>query len=123
MTSRDVIFDEQSPWNWEAQQLSHIVLDSAIEEDEEGQQLLQQNPRVSTPERPQNDVALNETSPKETECASVTADSQHRRSRKRPTWMQDYEVTGVKFDNFDSIAHYACYQIVIPLHSKKPSWT
>ncbi|KAL6322933.1 hypothetical protein AAG906_022771 [Vitis piasezkii] len=26
---------------------------------------------------------------------------------RKPTWMQDFEVTGVQFDNYDTIAHYA----------------
>ena len=106
VTSRDVIFDEESTWNWNGQQPTQVIFDNDAEE--ERQQLLQQQiPTVSILESPPNDASTaTETSSTPAE-SNVVAESRLRRVRKRPAWMQDFEVTRVQSDNYDTIAHYA----------------
>ncbi|KAL6323292.1 hypothetical protein AAG906_029299 [Vitis piasezkii] len=106
VTSRDVIFDEESTWNWNGQQPTQVIFDNDAEE--ERQQLLQQQiPTVSIPESPPNDAPTAAETSSTTAESNVVAESRLRRVRKRPAWMQDFEVTGVQFDNYDTIAHYA----------------
>ena len=78
MTSRDVIFDEESTWNWNGQQPTQVIFDNDVEE--ERQQLLQQQiPTVSIPESPPNDVpTAAETSSTAAE-SNVVAESRLRR--------------------------------------------
>ncbi|RVW79953.1 Retrovirus-related Pol polyprotein from transposon RE2 [Vitis vinifera] len=106
MTSRDVIFDEESTWNWNGQQPTQVIFDNDAEE--ERQQLLQQQIRtVSIPESPPNDVPTAAETSSTTVESNVVAESRLRRVQKRPAWMQDFEVTEVQSDNYDTIAHYA----------------
>ena len=75
VTSRDVIFDEESTWNWNRQQLTHVIFDSDAEEERQQPQQ-QQNPTASIPERPPNDVSTSiETSPITIEGSDVAAKS------------------------------------------------
>ncbi|RVW86250.1 Retrovirus-related Pol polyprotein from transposon TNT 1-94 [Vitis vinifera] len=68
VTSRDVIFDEESTWNWNGQQPTQVIFDNDVEE--ERQQLLQQQiPTVSIPESPPNDA------PTTAETSSTAAES------------------------------------------------
>ncbi|KAL6322426.1 hypothetical protein AAG906_008081 [Vitis piasezkii] len=114
VTSRDVIFYEESTWNWSGQQPTQVIFDNDAEE--ERQQLLQQQiPTVFIPESPPNDApTATETSSTTTE-SNVVAESLLRRVRKRPTWMQDFEVIGVQSDNYDTIAHYALLSYCDPI--------
>ena len=78
VTSRDVIFDEESTWNWNGQQPTQVIFDNDAEE--ERQQLLQQQiPTVSIPESPPNDApTAAETSSTAAE-SNVVAESRLRR--------------------------------------------
>ena len=102
--SRDVIFDEKSTWNWNGQQPTQVMFDSDSEE--ENQQLLQQQISVAPTSSNVASTAA-ETSSSIVEGIEVAVEPRLRRGRKRPIWMQDYEVTCVQYDSDDTIAHYA----------------
>ncbi|RVW40116.1 Retrovirus-related Pol polyprotein from transposon TNT 1-94 [Vitis vinifera] len=90
VTSRDVIFYEESTWNWNGQQPTQVIFDNDAEE--ERQQLLQQQiPTVSIPESPPNDAPTAAETSSTTVESDVVAESRLRRVRKRPAWMQDFE--------------------------------
>ena len=78
VTSRDVIFDEESTWNWNGQQLTQVIFDNDAEE--ERQQLLQQQiPTVSIPESPPNDAPTTAETSSTAAESNVVAESRLRR--------------------------------------------
>lgn len=82
--------------------------------EEENQQLLQQ--QISAVPTLSNKALITaETSSSVVEAAEVAAEPRLRRGRKRPIWMQDYEVTCVQSDSDDTIAYYALFSDCDPV--------
>ncbi|KAL0356380.1 UNVERIFIED_CONTAM: Retrovirus-related Pol polyprotein from transposon TNT 1-94 [Sesamum radiatum] len=75
--SRDVIFDEENTWDWDGQRPCSIIVDSEAE-------IHQPIDNVTT--------QLN-TSP--VTPGSPIAATEPKRTRRRPAWMSDYEITGI----------------------------
>ena len=69
-------------------------------EEENQQSLQQQISAVPTPLNVASTAAETSSS-----VVEVAAEPRLRRGRKRPIWMQDYEVTCVQSDIDDTIAH------------------
>nr|CAN76821.1 hypothetical protein VITISV_017285 [Vitis vinifera] len=77
VTTRDVIFDEESTWNWNGQQPTQVIFDNDAEE--ERQQLLQQQiPTVSIPESPPNDAPTAAETSSTAAKSNVVAESRLR---------------------------------------------
>ena len=108
MTSRDVIFYEESMWNWNGQQPTQVLFDSDTA-DERHQPLQQQISAASIPENSSNEAPTTiEHSPIAAEAPNIAAELLLRHVRKRPAWMTDYEVTGI--DQYeDPLIHFALF--------------
>ncbi|KAK2986839.1 hypothetical protein RJ640_011064 [Escallonia rubra] len=93
VTSRDVVFEEESTWDWNRQQPTPVIFDSDAEEK------MQPTPMISMPENTSNATPIvAETLPATGEATDVAVQSP-RRARKRPAWMKDYKVTGIDQDD------------------------
>ncbi|KAK2989971.1 hypothetical protein RJ640_004134 [Escallonia rubra] len=88
VTSRDVVFEEESTWDWNRQQPTPVIFDSDAEEK------MQPTPMISMPENTSNATPIvAETLPATGEATDVAVQSP-RRARKRPAWMKDYKALG-----------------------------
>jgi len=113
LTYRDVVFDEESTWEWNMQQSTQALYDCDTEE----KHLTQ----PSTHEELSNSAhTYAETSPTRTtasveipeieavEETELDGETQSlRQIRKRPAWMQDYEETGT--NQSKDVAHFALF--------------
>ncbi|KAI5395925.1 hypothetical protein KIW84_062209 [Lathyrus oleraceus] len=82
--SRDVVFDEEATWSWKEDEAKQYI-PIACDDNEEREKPMQ---NVQVVEGNQN-VPIADRSP-------LVAESQRpQRHRRRPAWMEDYEVTGV----------------------------
>ncbi|CAL0313812.1 unnamed protein product [Lupinus luteus] len=92
VTSRDVIFDEERTWEWNGQQPNPNTSEFGFEEEEHengGEE------KIATPTR-------GETS------TDVHVEPHRSRIRKRPAWMEDFEVTGINQID-DPVTHFALF--------------
>ncbi|KAI5406878.1 hypothetical protein KIW84_053229 [Lathyrus oleraceus] len=82
--SRDVVFDEETTWSWKEDEAKQYI-PIACDDNEEREKPME---NVQVVEGNQN-VPIADRSP-------LVAESQRpQRHRRRPAWMEDYEVTGV----------------------------
>lgn len=97
MICRDIVFDEENTWDWNRQQPTQVLYDNDAEHEQ-----------ISAPYMPQNSSNTSSTSAgisptgakiNEEEAQSV------RQVRRKPAWMEDYEVTGIG----DSITYFALF--------------
>lgn len=111
VTSRDVIFDEESTWNWSGQQPTSVIF--YVETKEENENSLQQQiPVASSLENsPNEDPAVDVTSP----IAAQLEEHEDKRAMKRPGWMQDYEVTGINTQYEDPLIYFALFSYCDPV--------
>lgn len=97
VTSRDIVFDEGNTWDWNRQQPTQVLYDNDAEQEQ-----------ISAPCIPQNSSnttsTVAEISPTGSEVNEEEAQSLCR-VRRKPAWMEDYEVTGIG----DSITHFALF--------------
>lgn len=100
--SRDVVFDESSTWKYTIGSNENHILADLGEMDEEERS--QQSPSsITTP------VAYLQSPVTPTEAENdQSPDSRSQRTRRRPNWMQDYEVSGINQDN-DPLVHFALF--------------
>lgn len=100
--SRDVVFDESRTWKCNVgSNENHIPADlGEIDEEERSQQppssITTPVADLQSPVTPTE--AENEQSP----------DSRPQRTRRRPNWLQDYEVSGINHDD-DQLVHFALF--------------
>ena len=97
MISRDVVFDEESTWDWNRQQPTQVLFDNDTEEEQISAPCIPENSSNTTP-------TAAEISPPEAEFNEEAAQSL-RCVRKRPAWMEDYEVSGIEYP----ITHFALF--------------
>lgn len=97
--SRDVVFDEESTWNWNEKSSIPLTFDG--DEDDEVEDELTRQPHTHNIEEPSNQI---EISPSEHPPVNhAENEGRPRRNRRRPEWMKDYDVTGIDQDE-DSIS-------------------
>lgn len=94
VTSQDVVFDEENTWDWNRRQPSQVLLDNDSEREPTPATFMPENSSEATP------TIL----PTAAEATDTVAQSL-RRIRKRPAWMEDYEVTEIE----DPITHFALF--------------
>ncbi|KAI5446075.1 hypothetical protein KIW84_014060 [Lathyrus oleraceus] len=83
-TVRDVVFDEEATWSWKEDKAKQYI-PIACDDNEEREKPME---NVQVVEGNQN-VPIADRSP-------LVAESQRpQRHRRRPAWIEDYEVTGV----------------------------
>ena len=109
--SRDVIFVEDSSWNWTEQSSNQLQIPVLLDEIEEEvgeqsvQELQQLNPHEDQP---------------------IPKDSRSQRSRRRPAWMEDYVVSSEQSDDDFDFSHYAfltdCDPITFEEAAKESKW-
>lgn len=83
VTSRDVVFDEETTWDWNEQQSQQIL------HDEEEEKL----PALVVPESSSDTTQIIDENSQSSAEINEELESAGR-VRKRPAWMDDYEVTG-----------------------------
>ncbi|KAK9941415.1 hypothetical protein M0R45_018018 [Rubus argutus] len=98
VVSRDVIFDEESTWNWSEKATRQQQIPVSFDEDTEEQQ-----PIIFTNNMPSHQ-------PLQEVQASGTSSRPQRTTRKRPAWMIDY-VSGddLSDDDNDALVHFALF--------------
>ncbi|KAI5386527.1 hypothetical protein KIW84_072889 [Lathyrus oleraceus] len=97
--SRDVVFDEEATWSWKEDEAKQYI-PIACDDNEEREKPME---NVQVVEGNQN-VPIADRSP-------LVAESQRpQRHRRRPAWMEDYEVTGVDQGcrHFDQVPKAYC---------------
>lgn len=109
--SRDVIFDEKNMWNWAekgvGQQQISVGQQQIPISFEEKEAEVQEQPTLSA------DIPLLQSNQQlqqplvVIEGQTLGESSRSQRIRKRPEWMEDYEVSGDQSDIDDTLAHYA----------------
>jgi hypothetical protein len=99
VTSRDVIFDEESTWEWNDQQPTKVLYEN---DDVEQKQ-------ISAPVIPRSSTDSIPTTARDSPpVATVEEEKQDQavgRVRRRPAWMEDYEITGLS----NPITHFALF--------------
>jgi hypothetical protein len=98
VTSRDVIFDEESTWEWNDQQPTNVLYEN--DDVEQKQILAPVIPRSSTDSIP--------TTAKDSPPVATVEEEEDQavgRVRRRPAWMEDYEITGLS----NPITHFALF--------------
>ncbi|KAK3022536.1 hypothetical protein RJ639_047474 [Escallonia herrerae] len=98
--SRDVVFYEDQTWPWNENGVKqHVPSIGLAKDDEETQMENEQEPAV-TPNISQDTQSM---------PIDVADDAQRsHRARRRPTWMLDYEVTGID-QSEDPLTHFALF--------------
>ncbi|KAI5400696.1 hypothetical protein KIW84_065532 [Lathyrus oleraceus] len=99
--SRDVVFDESKTWKWTVNSTREYisVTDDEVEEekhDAPSSSIVTDSPSAPSPNSQVEveDGASNEPKP--------------QRIRRRPTWMQDYEISGINQID-DPVSHFALF--------------
>lgn len=95
--NRDVVFDEEGTWSWNENDVKQNI-SADFDDDEKGQQPMEiEQDQDATQNVPVADLS------------SLAAKSQRpQHDRRRPTWMTDYEVTGVNQGD-DPLTHFAMF--------------
>lgn len=100
--NRDVVFDEKGTWSWNQNGVKEGI-PADFDDEEIGQQPM---------ENEQEDEVTQNVP---TDQSSLTAESQKpQRVRRTPTWMIDYEVTGVDQGD-DPLTHFALFSYCDPI--------
>jgi len=99
--NKDVTFDEESTWDWNRQQPTQILFDSDVEQEKFSAPYVLKNSSVSTPTTPPFVVVANEE-----------ATQNLGNVRRRPAWIKDSKVTGIKCP----ITHIALFFQIVILH-------
>ena len=99
VTSRDVVFNEENTWDWNRQQPTQVLFDNDSEREPTSAVFMLENSEA-TPTA----IEILPTAA----AATDTATQSHRRIRKKPTWMYDYEVTGID-QSEDPLTHFALF--------------
>ena len=112
--SRDVVFDEKNTWTWKQNGVKENILVD-FDDDEKGQQPVENEQEE---EGTQNVLIANQS--------PLAAESQRpQRVRRRPTWMTNYEVTGVDQGD-DPLTYFAlfsyCDPTIFEVAVKEPKW-
>ena len=95
--SRDVVFDEKNTWTWKQNGVKENILVD-FDDDEKGQQPVENEQE----EEVTQNVPIADQNP-------LAAESQRpQRVRRRPTWMTNYEVTGVDQGD-DPLTYFALF--------------
>lgn len=94
--SKDVVFDENSSWNWEGNDKGKSV---ALELEEDENADVEENV-------PSDGEESNESSFDTGSEAAETSLRNMQRSRRRPVWMDDY-TSGGELSDEDTLAHFA----------------
>lgn len=99
--SRDVVFDESKTWKWTVNSTEeHIsISDDEIEEEKQSQPSSSIIPSSPSAPSPNSQVEVED---------DVSNEPRLQRTRRRPTWMQDHEISGVNQTN-DPLAHFALF--------------
>lgn len=97
MTSRDVVFEEESTWDWNGQQPKQVLYDDDAKHEQVPVLVMPQNSSDTT-------QTATGTSQPVVEVNEEGAQSVGR-VRRRPAWMEDYEVTGLS----NPITHFALF--------------
>ena len=112
--SRDVVFDEKNTWTWKQNGVKENILVD-FDDDEKGQQPVENEQE----EEVTQNVPIADQNP-------LAAESQRpQRVRRRPTWMTNYEVTGVDQGD-DPLTYFAlfsyCDPTIFEVAVKEPKW-
>ncbi|CAL5408817.1 unnamed protein product [Camellia sinensis] len=113
--SRDVVFDEDKTWPW-----TPTISGQSIPvhfEDEEQSQVSSEQPQVSSSHLPSTSSGEDQS--------EISEQTRPQRTKSRPAWMRDYEVTGI--DQFDDpITHFAllsdCDPVTFNDAVQDPKW-
>lgn len=110
VTSRDVVFDEVQTWDWDRQQPMHADFEIDADLGPAAAAILQQPCSETAAEIHSTTGAAAGNFPP-TAVAPVAAAPPCPRIRKRPTWMEDYEVNGIE----DPITYFALFADCDPM--------
>lgn len=103
VVSRDVVFDEEKMWEWNEKEPSKSLPVEFDEDEGESQQQVENGQPEQQSPTPPSDSQVDPNS------------SRPQRIRRRPEWMQDYEVTDLPQIGDDSITYYALFSDCDPL--------
>lgn len=106
--SRDVIFDEDRFWSWEENAITQQIPTSYDNDDDNAKnnnQLVHIEQQSMTP-HDATTISLSREPP-----ADLASSSHSQRRRRRPAWMEDYEVSEIE----DPITHFALFSDCDPI--------
>ena len=97
VTSRDVVFEEESTWDWDGQQPKQVLYDDDAKQEQVPALVMPQNSSDTTQTATGISQPVAEVNEKGAQSVGQV--------RRRPAWMEDYEVTGLS----NPITHFALF--------------